>query len=106
MKYVGKTVQMFAGLAAVASALFVAGCATVEQNMAEQRKLHVIPGKQIHVANARGYQFCEVAPIYGTYTPDGPLCGTPLKFRARRRPDKSALATSCRNRSTRRWIGW
>ncbi len=33
--------------------------------MAEQSKLHIIPGKQLH-ANGPNYEFCEVAPIYGT----------------------------------------
>lgn len=65
MKCVGKTVRKFALLAAVTGAVLVTGCATVEQNMAEQSKLHLIPGKEID-ATGPNYEFCEVAPIYGT----------------------------------------
>ena len=65
MKCVGKTVQKFALLAAVTGVVLLTGCATVEQNMAEQSKLHLIPGKEIH-ATGPNYEFCEVAPIYGT----------------------------------------
>jgi hypothetical protein len=65
MKFVGRTVQKLAVLAAVSGAVLLTGCATVEQNMAEQSKLHIIPGKQLH-ANGPNYEFCEVAPIYGT----------------------------------------
>ena len=38
---------------------------TAEQNMAEQRKLHIIPGKTLK-AKGPNYHFCEVAPIMGT----------------------------------------
>jgi hypothetical protein len=55
-------------LAVVAGAVYLAGCATAEQNMAEQRKLHLIPGKELHVYGPN-YQFCEVGLFYGT-TPD------------------------------------
>jgi len=54
-----------AALAAVAGAMVLAGCATVQQNMAEQSKDHLIPGKQAHVYGPN-YQFCEVALFYGT----------------------------------------
>jgi hypothetical protein len=89
MKCVGKSAQKAAVLAAGVCAVLLTGCATVEQNMAEQRKLHVIAGKEIHVPNARGYQFCEVAPIYGTskgnavanfYNPTGIDHCTPEQF--------------------------
>ena len=45
--------------------MLLAGCATAEQNMAEQQKLRLIPGKQIH-ATGPNYQFCEVGLFYGT----------------------------------------
>ena len=34
--------------------------------MAASRKEHLVSGKQIHMKNMRGYQFCEVALINGT----------------------------------------
>ncbi|MEF8749747.1 MAG: hypothetical protein V5B31_18390 [Candidatus Accumulibacter propinquus] len=46
MQHLGKTVQSLAALATVAAV--VGGCATAEQNMAEQQKLHLVPGKQIY----------------------------------------------------------
>ena len=46
-------------------ALFDHRCATVQENMAEQTRSHLIPGKQLH-ATGPNYEFCEVAPIYGT----------------------------------------
>ena len=45
--------------------MFLFGCATAEQNMAEQQKLRLVPGKQIY-ATGPNYQFCEVALFYGT----------------------------------------
>jgi len=65
MKTVSSLGLKCVALAAVAGAVFLAGCATVEQNMAEQSKLHLIPGKQLHVTGPN-YQFCEVALFYGT----------------------------------------
>jgi hypothetical protein len=44
----------------------LAGCATLDQNMAASRKEHLLPGKEIHLKNMRGYQFCEVALMTGT----------------------------------------
>jgi hypothetical protein len=38
---------------------------TLEQNMAEQVKQHIIPGKQLHAVGPN-YEFCEVAPFVGT----------------------------------------
>lgn len=55
------SLHRLAGAAMLAGALFAAGGAraqqalTIEQNMAEQRRLHIIPGRQLHVENARGY---------------------------------------------------
>ncbi len=46
MEHLGKTMRNVAILAAVSAAAVMSGCATVEQNMAEQQKLHLIPGKQ------------------------------------------------------------
>lgn len=65
MNFTDQKAQMFAPLAAVMAAVLLAGCNSAEQNMAEQSKQHLIPGKQIHVTGAN-YQFCEVAPIFGT----------------------------------------
>ncbi len=47
-------------------AAFLAGCATKEDNMAASRKKHLVPDKQIHLTDMRGYVFCEVALITGT----------------------------------------
>jgi hypothetical protein len=99
MKCIGKKFGINKGsrrvamaVAVLCSALLSAGAVhaqTLEENMAEQRKQHIIPGKQIHVPNARGYQFCEVAPIVGTamgnavanfYNPTGIDHCTPEQF--------------------------
>ena len=49
------------------SAAFLAGCATLDQNMAASMKEHVVPGKEMHVANrATTIEFCEVALDHGT----------------------------------------
>ncbi len=65
MKDPGRAVHGLALLAPLTGIVALAGCATVEQNMAEQQKLHLIPGKQLH-ATGPNYQFCEVALFYGT----------------------------------------
>jgi len=62
--------RVAAGLCSVV-AILLAGTAgaqqalTVQQNMAEQSKKHIIPGKELH-AKGPNYQFCEVAPMVGT----------------------------------------
>ena len=66
MKYVSERVQKFAVLAAVSSAVFVTGCATLEQNIAESQKEYVVPGKVMHVADMNNYPFCEIGLITGT----------------------------------------
>jgi len=67
MKFAGKTVQKFAVLAAVLSATFLSGCATLDQNMAASRKEHLIPGKEIAIKeNFRPHRFCEIGLITGT----------------------------------------
>src|SRR6266487_140439 len=38
---------------------------TLDQNMAELAKQHIVPGKQLHAVGPN-YEFCEVAPIVGT----------------------------------------
>ena len=65
MKHFASTVRNMAILGAVSAAAFISGCATAEQNMAEQQKLHLVPGKQIY-ATGPNYQFCEVGLFYGT----------------------------------------
>ena len=52
-------------LTAVPSAAFAQKTLTLQQNMAEQRKQHIVPGKQLK-AKGPNYEFCEVAPIMGT----------------------------------------
>jgi hypothetical protein len=54
-------------LAAVAGVVLLAGCATLDQNMAASKKANLVPGKQLSVA-AEGDKlvFCEVALITGT----------------------------------------
>ena len=66
MKLAAKKLQNFVVLAAVLSAVLLSGCAKLEDNMTASRKEHLVPGKQIHLDNMRGYQFCEVALINGT----------------------------------------
>ena len=40
--------------------------ASLEQAMAAARREHVVPGRQIHMQDMRGYRFCEVGLITGT----------------------------------------
>jgi hypothetical protein len=40
--------------------------ASLEQNMAAARHEHLIPGREIHMQDMRGYRFCEVGMITGT----------------------------------------
>ncbi len=40
--------------------------ASVEQNIAAARHEHLVPGREIHMQNMRGYAFCEVGLITGT----------------------------------------
>jgi len=48
-------------------AALLAGCATLDQNMAASRKEHLVPGKQIHMTKqGNNFEFCEVALITGT----------------------------------------
>jgi len=90
MKLIGKKVQKFGVLAAVSGALLLAGCATLEENMAASKKANLVPGKQLSVA-AEGDKlvFCEVALITGTskanaiadfYNSTGTDICTPEKF--------------------------
>lgn len=70
MRFAKKALAKSMTVAAALSAVLVTGYAgaeemTAEQNMAEQRKLHIIPGKTL-TAKGPNYQFCEVAPIMGT----------------------------------------
>lgn len=88
-KQTAKLLSVAAGLSAVLFAGTVsAGDLTVEQNMAEQYKKNVIPGKKL-VAKGPNYQFCEVAPVIGTsmenavanfYNPTGIDTCTPEDF--------------------------
>jgi hypothetical protein len=70
MKYVEKKVRIKAvletlGLLFVAGIL-LAGCATLDQNMAASLKEYVVPGKVMHVADMNNYPFCEIGLITGT----------------------------------------
>ncbi len=65
MKSSERKAQTLATLAAAVGAVLLTGCSNAEQNMAKQSKQHLILGKQLH-ATGPNYQFCEVAPIYGT----------------------------------------
>jgi hypothetical protein len=40
--------------------------ASLEQNMAAARREHVVPGREIHMQDMRGYRFCEVGLITDT----------------------------------------
>ena len=88
MKAVENRGSRFAALAAVACAMLLFGCATAEQNMAEQQKLHLVPGKQIY-ATGPNYQFCEVGLFYGTSAENAvaifynPTTGTEARGRPR-----------------------
>jgi hypothetical protein len=64
------TFSAFMVVAVFVGDLFLTGSAraeelTVQQNMDEQKKMHIIPGKTL-TAKGPNYQFCEVAPIHGT----------------------------------------
>jgi hypothetical protein len=65
MKSIRDSLQKCAVLAAVSSALIVAGCGSLEQNMAESAKKNIVPGKTIHLTDMHDYPFCEIAPIFG-----------------------------------------
>jgi len=39
---------------------------TLEQNMAAARQEYLVPGREIHLKNMRGYRFCEIGLITGT----------------------------------------
>ena len=68
----------------------LAGCATLEENMAASKKANLVPGKQLHVAaEGDNLVFCEVALITGTskanaiadfYNSTGTDIYTPKKF--------------------------
>ena len=88
MKKIGMRATRIVLVAGAIAPLLLGGCATVDQNMAEQSKRHIIPGKQLH-ATGPNYEFCEVAPIYGTsmenavadfYNPTGIDHCTPEQF--------------------------
>jgi hypothetical protein len=40
--------------------------ASLEQNMTAARHEHLVPGREIHMQDLRGYRFCEVGLITGT----------------------------------------
>ena len=40
--------------------------ASLEQNMTAARHEHLVPGREIHMQDMRGYRFCEVGLITGT----------------------------------------
>jgi hypothetical protein len=40
--------------------------ASIEQNMTAARHEHLVPGREIHMQDMRGYRFCEVGLITGT----------------------------------------
>lgn len=70
MKHIGNTVQKPAVLFAVSILLFVAGCATLEQNIAESKKEYIIPRKEIHIVDMNNSPFCEIGLITGTSKPN------------------------------------
>ena len=70
MNFLKMTFKNLVAVAVVLGPVFCTGNATAEdltaeENMAEQARLHIIPGKKI-TAKGPNYQFCEVAPIIGT----------------------------------------
>jgi len=74
------------------TAALPAGCATLQQNMAESKQAHIIAGKQIHLTDMNGsYRFCEIGLITGTsmgnavsniYNTSGVFDPTPEQFAA------------------------
>jgi hypothetical protein len=44
--------------------------ASLKQNMAAARHEHLVPGREIHMQDVRGHQFCEVGLITGTSQDD------------------------------------
>ncbi len=61
-----KTILQVAGTAFLA-AIFLAACATVEENIAKTKAAYYTPGKEVHLTDMKGeYRFCEVGLITGT----------------------------------------
>jgi hypothetical protein len=46
--------------------------ASLEQNLTAARQEHLVPGREIHMTDLRGHQFCEVGLITGT-SPDNAI---------------------------------
>jgi hypothetical protein len=67
MKTIKTKIGMILTLATLTfCAVLLAGCNSVEENMAAAREKNLVPGKQVHLTNVRPYRFCEVALITGT----------------------------------------
>ncbi|MGA7411253.1 MAG: hypothetical protein WBW33_12255 [Bryobacteraceae bacterium] len=91
MKFLVKRVRRFGVPGAISAVVLLSSAAfaqTLEENMASQAKLHIVPGKKLH-AKGPNYEFCEVAPFVGTspqnavanfYNPTGIDHCTPEQF--------------------------
>ena len=66
MKNFGTTLRTVTALAALAGVLALAGCASLDQNIAASEKQYAVPGKVMHVADMNNYPFCEIGLITGT----------------------------------------
>ena len=82
--------------------------ASLEENMAAARREHLVPGREIHMQDIRGYRFCEVGLITGTsqdnaianiWNTTGACDPTPEQFGAL---DAAAIARD--NRALRAWL--
>jgi hypothetical protein len=82
--------------------------ASLEQNVTAARRDHLVPGREIHLQDMRGYRFCEVGLITGTsqenaianiWNSTGASDPTPEEFDAL---DADAIARE--NGSLRAWL--
>ena len=82
--------------------------ASLEQNMTAARHEHLVPGREIHIEEMRGYRFCEVGLITGTsednaianiWNTTGACEPTPEQFEAL---DAGAIANA--NGALRTWL--
>jgi hypothetical protein len=81
---------------------------SLEQNMTAARHEHLVPGREIHMQDMRGYRFCEVGLISGTsqdnaivniWNTTGACSPTPEQFDAL---DADAIARE--NEAQRAWL--
>jgi hypothetical protein len=74
--------------------------ASLEHNLIAARDEHLVPGREIHMQDMRGYRFCKVGLITGTNRTTTPsrTSGTP-PVRVTRHPSNSTHSTPTRLRA-------